>query len=124
VQVYFARLLSSIEHVKSGTLRALAVTTKTRSEALPDIPTLNEYVPGYDATLWNGIGAPRGTPPEVVQKLNTEINAAVADPVIKARIGELGSNILSGSPADFGKLISEETMKWARVIRAANIRLD
>jgi tripartite-type tricarboxylate transporter receptor subunit TctC len=124
VQVYFATLLSSIEHVKAGTLRALAITTKTRSEALPDVPTLSEYVPGYEATLWNGIGAPRGTPPEVIKKLNNEVNAALADPVIKARIGELGSTVLPGSAADFAKLISEETEKWAQVIRAAHIKLD
>jgi tripartite-type tricarboxylate transporter receptor subunit TctC len=124
VQVYFGTLLSSIEHVRAGTLRALAVTTTTRSEALPDTPTLSEFVPGYEATLWNGFGAPRGTPSEIIEKLNNEINAALADPVIKARITELGSNVLSGSPADFGKLISEETEKWAKVIRAANIKLD
>jgi tripartite-type tricarboxylate transporter receptor subunit TctC len=124
VQVYFGTLLSSIEHVRAGTLRALAVTTTTRSEALPDTPTVNEFVPGYEATLWNGFGAPRGTPSEIIEKLNNEINAALADPVIKARIAELGSNVLSGSPADFGKLISEETEKWAKVIRAANIKLD
>jgi tripartite-type tricarboxylate transporter receptor subunit TctC len=124
VQVYFGTLLSSIEHVRAGTLRALAVTTTTRSEALPDTPTLSEFVPGYEATLWNGFGAPRGTPSEIIEKLNNEINAALADPVIKARIAELGSNVLSGSPADFGKLISEETEKWAKVIRAANIKLD
>jgi tripartite-type tricarboxylate transporter receptor subunit TctC len=124
VQVYFGTLLSSIEHVKAGTLRALAVTTTTRSEALPDTPTVSEFVPGYEATLWNGFGAPRGTPSEIIEKLNNEINAALADPVMKARIAELGSNVLSGSPADFGKLISEETEKWAKVIRAANIKLD
>jgi tripartite-type tricarboxylate transporter receptor subunit TctC len=124
VQVYFGTLLSSIEHVRAGTLRALAVTTTTRSEALPDTPTVNEFVPGYEATLWNGFGAPRGTPSEIIEKLNNEINAALADPVIKARIAQLGSNVLSGSPADFGKLISEETEKWAKVIRAANIKLD
>jgi tripartite-type tricarboxylate transporter receptor subunit TctC len=124
VQVYFATLLSSIEHIKAGTLRALAVTTKTRSAALPDLPTLNEFVPGYEAILWNGVGAPRDTPSEIIEKLNNEINAALADPAIKARIAELGSNVLSGSPADFGKLIVDETEKWAKVIRAANIKLD
>jgi tripartite-type tricarboxylate transporter receptor subunit TctC len=124
VQVYFATLLSSIEHVRAGTLRALAVTTSTRSESLPDIPALNEFLPGYEATLWNGIGAPKSTPPEIIEKLNNVTNAALADPVMKARIAELGSNVLSGSPADFGNLISEETEKWAKVIRAANIKLD
>jgi len=124
VQVYFGTLLSSIEHVRAGTLRALAVTTAMRSDALPDIPTVNEFVPGYEATLWNGLGAPRGTPSGIIEKLNNEINAALADSVIKSRIAELGSNVLSGSPADFGKLISEETEKWAKVIRAANIKLD
>ena len=124
MQVYFATLLSSIEHVKAGTLRALAVTTKSRAAALPDIPTLNEFVPGYEAILWNGVGAPRGTPFEIIEKLNSEINAALADPAIKARISELGSNVLSGSPADFEKLIVDETEKWTKVIRAANIKLD
>jgi tripartite-type tricarboxylate transporter receptor subunit TctC len=124
VQVYFGTLLSSIEHVRAATVRALAVTSTTRSEALPDTPTVSEFVPGYEATLWNGLGAPRGTPSEIIEKLNNEINAALADPVIKARIAELGSNVLSGSPADFGKLVSEETEKWAKVIRAANIKLD
>jgi len=124
VQVYFGTLLSSIEHVRAGTLRALAVTTAMRSDALPDIPTVNEFVPGYEATLWNGLGAPRGTPSGIIEKLNNEINSALADSVIKSRIAELGSNVLSGSPADFGKLISEETEKWAKVIRAANIKLD
>jgi tripartite-type tricarboxylate transporter receptor subunit TctC len=124
VQVYFGTLLSSIEHVRAGTLRALAVTTTTRSEVLPDTPTLSEFVPGYEATLWNGIGAPRGTPSEIIEKLNSEINAALADPVIKARIADLGGNVRSGSSADFGKLISDETEKWAKVIRAANIKLD
>jgi tripartite-type tricarboxylate transporter receptor subunit TctC len=124
VQVYFATLLSSIEHVKAGTLRALAVTTKTRSDALPEIPTVSEYVPDYEATLWNGIGAPHGTPLEVIGKLNSEVNVALADPVIKARIVELGSTVLPGSPADFAKLISEETEKWEKVIRAAKIKLD
>jgi tripartite-type tricarboxylate transporter receptor subunit TctC len=124
VQVYFATLLSSIEHVKAGTLRALAVTTKTRSEALPDTPTLNEFVPGCEATLWNGIGAPSGTPSEIVKRLNDEINAALSDPAINRRIADLGSNVLSGTPADFGKLISDETEKWSKVIRAANIKLD
>jgi tripartite-type tricarboxylate transporter receptor subunit TctC len=85
---------------------------------------VSEFVPGYEATLWNGLGAPRGTPSEIIEKLNNEINASLADPVIKARIAELGSNVLSGSPADFGNLISEETEKWAKVIRAANIKLD
>jgi tripartite-type tricarboxylate transporter receptor subunit TctC len=101
------------------------VTTKTRSEALPDVPTLSEYVPGYEATLWNGgVGTPGGTSPEVINKLNNEVNVALFDPVIKARIAELGSTVLLGSPSDFAKPIYEGTEKWAKVIRAANIKLD
>jgi len=124
VQVYFGTLLSSVEHIRAGTLRALAVTTATRSEALPEIPTVSEFVPGFEASLWNGLGAPKHTPAETIEKLNNEINAALADPAIKARITDLGSTVLSGSPADFEKLIVEETEKWSKVIRVADIKLD
>ena len=103
-------------------LRALAVTTATRWEALPDVPTVGEFVPGYEASAWFGIGAPKNTPAEIVDKLNNEINAALADPKIKARLADLGGTALAGSPADFGKLIADETEKWAKVIRAANIK--
>ena len=122
VQVMFDLMPSSIEHIKAGKLRALAVTTATRSEALPDIPTVGDFVPGYEASAWLGIGAPKNTPAEIIDKLNKEINAGLADPKIKARLADLGGTVLAGSPADFGKLIADETEKWGKVIRAANIK--
>jgi tripartite-type tricarboxylate transporter receptor subunit TctC len=122
VQLYFSTLAGSIEHIRAGKLRALAVTTATRSEALPDIPSVGEFVPGYEASQWNGVVAPRATPDEIIDKLNKEINAALADPKIKARIGELGSKTFPGSPADFGELLANETEKWSKVVRAANIK--
>jgi tripartite-type tricarboxylate transporter receptor subunit TctC len=103
VQVLFDNLSSSIEHIRAGKLRALAVTTVTRSKVLPDIPTVGEFVPGYEASAWQGVGAPRNTPPEIIDKLNKEINAGLADPRIKARIADLGGTELAGSPPDFGK---------------------
>ncbi len=124
VQVTFESTSSSIEYIRSGKLRALAVTTSTRSAALPDIPTLSDFVPGYEASSWYGIGAPKDTPPDIIDKLNKEINAGLADPKIKARFADLGGMALSGSPADFGKLIAEETEKWGKVIRAANIKAE
>jgi tripartite-type tricarboxylate transporter receptor subunit TctC len=122
VQVMFPGTVSSIEYIRAGRLRALAVTTATRSEALPDIPTVGEFVPGYEASFWFGVGAPKNTPAEIVDKLNKEINAALADPKIKDRLTDLGGLILGGSPAHFGKLIADETEKWGKVIRAANIK--
>jgi tripartite-type tricarboxylate transporter receptor subunit TctC len=122
VQVMFASMVSSIEYVRAGKLRALAVTTSTRSPLLPDIPTVAQFVPGYEASFWYGIGAPRNTPIEIVEKLNQEINAVLADSQMKARLAGLGAKALPGSPADFGKLIAEETEKWAKVIRSANIK--
>jgi len=122
VQVIFATMSSSIEYVRAGKLRALAVTTATRSPVLPDIPTVNEFVPGYESSFWSGIGAPRNTPAEIIDKLNKAINAGFADPKLKARLADLGSTALAGSPADFGQLIAEETEKWGKVIRAANIK--
>jgi tripartite-type tricarboxylate transporter receptor subunit TctC len=122
VQVYFAQMMASIEYIRAGKLRPLAVTIATRSDALPDIPTVSEFVPGYEAVVWQGIGAPKKTPPEIVDKLNTEINAALADPNMKARLADLGGTVLPSTPADFGKLIAEDTEKWAKVIRAANIK--
>jgi tripartite-type tricarboxylate transporter receptor subunit TctC len=122
VQIAFEDIFSSIEHVRAGKLRALAVTTATRSETSPDIAAVGEFVPGYEASGWSGIGAPKNTPTEVLEKLNGEINAALANPEIKARLADLGGTVLTLSPADFGKLIAEETEKWGRVIRAANIR--
>ena len=117
VQVMFATVPSSIEYIRAGKLRALAVTTATRSEALPDVPTVGDFVPGYEASAWYGIGAPKNTPAEIIEKLNKEINAALADPKMKARLADLGGTVLAGSPADFGKLIADETEKWGKVIR-------
>ena len=122
VQVMFATMPSSIGYVRAGKLRALAVTAATRSDALPDLPTVAEFVPGYEFSFWTGIGAPRTTPAEIVDKLNKEVNAALDDPKMKARLADLGGTVLLGSPADFGKHIAEETEKWAKVIRAANIK--
>jgi tripartite-type tricarboxylate transporter receptor subunit TctC len=124
VQVMFGSLPASIEYIKSGKLRGLAVTTSTRSEALPDLPTVGDFVPGYEASGWYGVCAPSRTPAEIVDKLNLEINAALADPKLKARLAELGGAALPGSPADFAKLIAEETEKWGRVVRAANIKAE
>jgi len=122
VQVTFGSMASSIEHIRAGKLRALAVTTATRSEMLPDVPTVREFVPGYEASTWSGVGAPKAMPAEIVDKLNKEVNAAIADPKMRTRLADLGSTALAGSPADFGKLIADETEKWAKVIRAANIK--
>jgi tripartite-type tricarboxylate transporter receptor subunit TctC len=124
VQVMFASMSSSIEYVRASKLRALAVTTSTRSPMLPDIPTVAEFVPGYEASFWTGIGAPRNTPIEIVEKLNQEINAGLADPKIKARLAGLGATALPGSPADFGKLIAEETQKWGKVVKFVGIKAD
>jgi tripartite-type tricarboxylate transporter receptor subunit TctC len=122
LQVVFEPLPASIQHIKSGKLRALAVTAAARSEALPEVPTVAEFVPGYEASGWNGVCAPRNTPVEIIGKLNSAINAGLADPKLKARLADLGATTLPGSPGDFGKLIAEETEKWAKVIRAGNIK--
>jgi tripartite-type tricarboxylate transporter receptor subunit TctC len=124
VQTLFADLASSIEQIRAGKLRALAVTTATRSDALPDIPTIGDVVPGYEASSWFGIGAPKSTPVEIVDKLNKEINAALADPKMKARLAEVGAMLLTGSPADFGKLSADETEKWAKVVKFSGARAD
>jgi tripartite-type tricarboxylate transporter receptor subunit TctC len=124
VQVIFATLPGSIEHIRSNKLRALAVTGPSRWETLPDVPTVGDFVPGYEASGWNGIGVPKNTSPEIVERLNREINAGLADPKIKERFAELGGTTLPGSPADFGKFIATETEKWGKVIRAANIKPD
>jgi tripartite-type tricarboxylate transporter receptor subunit TctC len=124
VQVYFASTVASIEYIRAGRLRALAVTTATRSDALPGIPTVGEFVPDYEASTWYGVGAPKATPAEIIDKLNKEINAGLADPKIKARLADFGGTPLVGSPADFGKLIADETEKWGKVVRAANIKPD
>ena len=124
VQVMFNSLPASIEYIKAGTLRALAVTSATRSETLPGIPTMGEFVPGYEASQWYGVGAPKNTPPQIIDKLNKEINADLANPKPKAQLASLGGTALPGSPADFGKLIADETEKWGKVIRAANIKAE
>jgi tripartite-type tricarboxylate transporter receptor subunit TctC len=122
VDVFFDVTTSSIAHIKAGSVRALAVTTAARSAALPDIPTVDEFVPGYEASNVRGIGAPRNTPVEVIDTLNKEINAALADPAIKARLADLGASVLAGSAADFGSLIMDETEKWAKVVKAGGIK--
>jgi tripartite-type tricarboxylate transporter receptor subunit TctC len=122
VQVLFDPINSSSEYIRAGKLRALAVTTANRSEAFPDIPTVGDSVPGYEASAFFGVGAPKNTPAELVDKLNTQINAGLADPKLKARLADLGGAVLPGSPADFGKLIAEETAKWAKVVKFAGIK--
>ncbi|MFZ3349839.1 MAG: tripartite tricarboxylate transporter substrate binding protein [Xanthobacteraceae bacterium] len=124
VQVVFSPLPSTIGYIRAGTLQALAVTTAVRSDALPDIPTVGDFVAGYEASSWQGVGAPRNTPAAVIDTLNRAINVVIADPRIKARLADLGGTVLSGSPADFGKFIADETEKWAKVNKAANIKLE
>src|SRR5262245_49442690 len=124
VQVGFPSMPSSIEYVRAGKLRALAVTGATRSDALPDITTVGEFLPGYEARAWYGIGAPKGTPVEIIDMLNRATNAALADPRIKARLAELGGDVLALSPADFGKLITDETEKWGKVVKFTGIKAD
>jgi tripartite-type tricarboxylate transporter receptor subunit TctC len=124
VHVMFPNIVVSMEYIKTGRLRALAVTAATRSEALPDVPTVDEFVPGYEASGWSGLGAPKATPAEIVEKLNEEINAGLADPKIKARLADLGGTPAVGSPAEFAKFIVEETEKWAKVIKFAGIKAE
>jgi tripartite-type tricarboxylate transporter receptor subunit TctC len=124
VQVYFAPISASLSYVRAGKLRALAVTTATRAEALPDIPTVSDFVPGYEVSAWYGIGAPKNTPADIVDRLNKEINAGLADPGMKARLAALGSSAFAVSPAEFGKFIADETAKWAKVIKSAGIKPD
>ena len=124
VQVMFDNMPSSIEHIRAGKLRALAVTTATRSEALPDVPVLADTVPGYEASAWFGLGVPKGTPRAVIDKLNREVNLALADPKIRAKLAELGGTLTPGTPEDFGKTIVEETEKWAKVVNAAGVKVE
>jgi tripartite-type tricarboxylate transporter receptor subunit TctC len=124
VQVYFAAILSSIGYIRAGKLRALAVTTAARSELLPDIPALGEFVPDYEASAWQGVGAPKDTPAEIIDGLNKEINAGLADPKLKARIAELGAVPIPMTPVEFGKFIAGETGKWAKVVKFAGIRAE
>jgi tripartite-type tricarboxylate transporter receptor subunit TctC len=124
VDILFDPLISSIEQIKSGQLYGLAVTTMTRSEALPNVPAVSEFVTGYEASVWSALGAPRNTPTEIINKLNSETNAALADPKIKARLSNIGATALFGSPSDFRKFIVEDTEKWSKVIRTANIKAE
>jgi len=124
VQVVFDTFAASIEFVRAGKLRPLAVTTTTRSPILPDVPPLADFLPGYDASTWLGVGAPKSTPREIVERLNGEINAALADPIMQERIASFGYSVLPGSPAEFGKFIVEETEKWGEVVRATNMKPD
>jgi tripartite-type tricarboxylate transporter receptor subunit TctC len=122
VQVMFPNVASSIQYVRAGSLRALAVTTAVRSDVMPDVPTVSEFVPGYEASSMFGLGAPRNTPTEIVGRLNQEVNAALADPGIKARLAELDGDVLALSPADFAKLVEHETDKWGKVVKFAGIK--
>jgi tripartite-type tricarboxylate transporter receptor subunit TctC len=124
VQVYFSPLPESISNIKAGKIRALAVTTAKRSQALPDVPTIGESVPGFEANTWQGIGAPKGTPADIIDKLNSAINDGLADPKYKSRFNDLGAETFAGSPADFGKFIVDYTEKWAKVIRAAGVKAE
>ena len=124
VQAMFGTMPASIEYVRAGKLRPLAVTTATRSELLPDLPTVGDFVPGYEASAWQGVGAPKNTPADIIDKLNKEINAALADPKIKARVADMGGTVLAGSPADFGKLIADETEKWGKVVKFSGAKPD
>jgi tripartite-type tricarboxylate transporter receptor subunit TctC len=123
-QVMFDNMPSSLPHIQAGELRALGVTTAKRSDSLPDVPTVGETVPGYEASAFFGMSAPKGTPPEIIEKLNKEINAALADAGIKSRLADLGGILVPGSPADFGKLIAEETAKWEKVIKTGGVPLQ
>lgn len=124
VQVAFDNLPGSIGYVRAGKLRALAVTTATRSEALPDVPAVAEFVPGYEASAWYGLNAPKNTPTQIVEKLNQEVNVGLVDPKMRARLAELGGMMLPGSPADFGKFVAEETQKWSKLIQAVGIKAE
>jgi tripartite-type tricarboxylate transporter receptor subunit TctC len=124
VQAMFDPLASSIEYVRSGTLLPLAVTTAMRSEALPGVPAVADFVPGFEASAWYGVGAPKNTPREIIDKLNREVNAGLADPTLKARLSDLGGMVIAGSPAEFGKLIADETEKWAKVVQFAGIKAE
>ena len=122
IQVMFAIASSSIEYIRASKLRALAVTTTARSPALPEVPAMSEFVPGYEASSWLGVGVPKNTPTEIINTLNREVNAGIGDPKIKERFADLGSTVVAGSPSDFAQQILDETEKWGKVIRAANIK--
>jgi tripartite-type tricarboxylate transporter receptor subunit TctC len=124
VQVMFDAMSGSIEHIRAGRLRALAVTTAARSEALPDVPTVSEFVPGFEVSQWYGVGVPKNTPADIIGRLNKEINVGLADPRLKVRLADLGGTVLVGSPADFGKLIADETEKWGKVVKSSGAKPD
>jgi len=124
VQVMFDNVPTSIEFIRAGKLRPLAVTTAARSHVLPDLPTVADFVPGYEASAWYGLGVPKGTPEAIVDRLNTEINGTLADPKAKARFAELGASLIAGSPAEFGQLVADETEKWAKVVKFSGARPD
>jgi tripartite-type tricarboxylate transporter receptor subunit TctC len=124
VQVMFDNLPTSLEHIRAGKLRPLAITSTTRAALLPDLPTVADFVPGYESSAWYGVGAPKGTPAEIVDRLNREINAILADPKAKARVAEMGATLITGSPADFGRLVADETEKWGKVVKFAGARAD
>ena len=124
MQVLFATTPGTTDYIKTGKLRALAVTTASRAEVLPDLATVGAFLPGYEASQWYGIGAPKNMPAEIVERLNKEINAAFADPRMKTRFADIGGEVLPGSPADFGRLIAEETERWAKVVKFAGLKPD
>jgi tripartite-type tricarboxylate transporter receptor subunit TctC len=124
VQVMFDNMPTSIEHVRAGRLRPLGITSATRSELLPDVPTVADVVPGYESSAWYGVGAPKNTPPEIIDRLNTEINAILVEPRVKTRVAEMGATLIAGSPADFGRLVADETEKWGKVVRFSGAKAD
>jgi tripartite-type tricarboxylate transporter receptor subunit TctC len=124
VQVMFDNIPSSIQHIRAGKLRPLAVTDTTRSDLLPEIPTVADYLPGYEASAWYGLGAPRGTPPDIIEKLNKTVNAILADPAVKVKFVEMGATLIMNSPAQFGKYVEDETEKWGKVVKFAGVKPD
>src|SRR5262245_3693398 len=124
VQVMFDNLPTSLEHIRAGKLRPLAITSATRSELIPDVPTLADFVPGYESSAWYGVGAPKGTPPEIVDRLNKEVNSILGESKVKARIAEMGATLVAGSPADFGKLVADETEKWGKVVKFSGAKAE
>jgi len=124
VQVMFDNIPTSIEHIRAGRLHVLAVTGTTRSDLLPDVPTVADFIPGYEASAWYGLGAPRGTPPEVIDKLNKTVNQILADPAVKKRFADMGATLISTTPADFGKLMADETEKWGKVVKFSGAKPD
>jgi tripartite-type tricarboxylate transporter receptor subunit TctC len=120
----FDNIPTSLPHIRAGKLRALAVTSTTRSELMPDVPVLADYLPGYEASAWYGFGVPRGTPAEVINKLNATVNAILADPAVKKRFAEVGATLISTSPADFGKYVADETEKWGKVVKFSGAKAD